>query len=113
MRLPAPLLAALGVLASACGTSNTGGADAAVAFDGAALGKCASDDTMLIPAADCPATGCIGSEAFAFCVGTSYASCACDPPSGDVTFVDASPALEPDAATEGLDGQVDADRPGS
>jgi hypothetical protein len=88
-------LAASLVLASACTSSGTGRPDAAVPFDGAFLGACTGSDYTVIPAADCPATGCLGSEVFAFCQGPSYASCACDPPSGGGSLVEAGAAPRP------------------
>jgi hypothetical protein len=90
MRASSPLLALAALLAAAC-VSEDGGVgdlDGAVAFDGASLGTCAGEDYVLIPVADCPASGCIGSAAFALCQGTSYARCACGPPGGGWTLLE-------------------------
>jgi hypothetical protein len=80
-------------LLSACSTEDgaTGDLDAAVPFDGAFLGKCAPNDYLIIPAADCPATGCLGSSVFALCEGASYSKCICAPPGGDWMLVDGGP----------------------
>lgn len=99
-------LLAAGVLAataSACSSTGAGGADAAVWFDGAYLGACTGNDYTIIPAPDCPATGCLGSEVFAFCEDAAYASCSCDPPNAGGTYIDGGSAPAPTDAGLGGD----------
>jgi hypothetical protein len=91
MSARATLVLAFALLPPGCATptGNNGDLDAAVPFDGAFLGRCASDDYVMIPAADCLATACLGTEAFAICEGASYSQCICAPPGGGFTFVEA------------------------
>jgi hypothetical protein len=90
MKARVTLVFALSLLTSACATpsGDDGDLDAAVPFDGTFLGKCSSEDYVMIPATDCLGTACLGSEAFALCEGTSYARCVCAPPGADWTLID-------------------------
>ncbi len=101
-------LAVLLVVVGACTTPSgqSGDLDAATPFDGAFLGPCSADDYLIIDASACPATGCIGTLAFALCEGTSYGQCACAPPGGAWTLVEGGP---PDGRGDGrVEGGRDA-----
>jgi len=60
----------------ACSTTDETITIGEIAFDGSFLGSCSGDASKVILATDCP-TVCPGSQAEAFCVGTTYSECAC------------------------------------
>jgi hypothetical protein len=60
----------------ACSTTDETIVIGEIAFDGSFLGSCSGDASKVIEAGFCP-TVCPGSQAEAFCVGTTYSECAC------------------------------------
>jgi hypothetical protein len=60
----------------ACSTTDETIVIGEIPFNGSSLGPCSGDASKVIAAGLCP-TVCPGSQAEAFCVGTTYSECAC------------------------------------
>jgi hypothetical protein len=70
------MLAGAATRLCACSTTDETIVIGEIPFDGSFLDSCSGDASTVIEAGLCP-TVCPGSQAEAFCVGTTYSECAC------------------------------------